>query len=102
MKHFMVKQKFRLDMGFQLWPLLNFTLLIVAASDKILRITGIASTTLLVLVAVPVAFITVWSVGYCLDKMRYMQGYIKEQGTRNPYWEKQVAYYEAILREVRK
>lgn len=102
MKRWLVEQKFRVDTGFQLWPIINFALLVVAVSDKLLAFTGIKSTIMLMSVTLPCAFFSVWLVGYVLDKLRYTQGYNKIQAQRTPTWIMTVDYFEQILKEVRK
>lgn len=102
MKKWLLEQKYILDMGFQLWPLVNFALLIIATSDKLKSWLGLSSTLVLLVIAIPSAFVAVWAFGKVLDRNRYMEEYIEAQSRRNPNWEKSVEYFEAILREVKK
>jgi len=101
MKRWLLKQKFIVDTGFQILPLVNFTLLIVAVSDRLLKITGIGRVWVLLVVTVSVAFLGIWLVGYMLDRFGYNQGLQEEQLQRSPTWAKSVVYFERILAELR-
>ena len=102
MKRWLLKQKFVMDMGFQVWPLINFTLLVVAASDKLTKVTGIEHVSVLLAVLLPSAFAGVWLVGFVMDRYKYTQGMQDEQAKRSPTWGKSVEYFEEILAELRK
>lgn len=97
---FFSEQKYRLDLGFQVWPIVQFSLLIIAASDKLLKITGVPKTWMLLLISIPAAFIGVWLVGYALDKLKYMEGYIEAQMKRNPGRDEMIYHLEKIQKMI--
>ncbi len=91
-KWFLFHQKYRFDLGHQFLVFLNFTLLIIAASDKLRYYTNIPRTWVLLVVAVPCGFLGVWLFGTFLDKfVRYGQAYNIEASKRNPVLEEQMA-----------
>ncbi len=100
LKWFFLNQKYRFDMGHQFLAILNFTLLVIAASDKLRYYTDIPRTWMLLLIAVPAGFGGVWLFGYFLDKVRYSQAYILEAGKRNPFQEEQTAAFQRIESEL--
>lgn len=103
-KWFFFNQKYRFDLGHQFLVFLNFTLLVIAASDKLRAYTNVSRTWMLVLIAVPSAFAGVWLFGLFLDKViRYGQAYTLESSKRNPLWDEQkqmLARIEASLAEI--
>lgn len=97
MKQFFFRQKFRFDLGYQFLAIINFTLLVIAASDKLRYYTNIPRTWILVLVFVPFCFFLVWMFGYILDRLvQYTQGYNLEAMKRNPVWNEQKAQLDRI------
>lgn len=89
-KWFLFNQKYRFDLGYQFMVFLNFTLLLIAASDKLRYYSHIPRTWVLILVAVPIGFAGVWIFGFLLDKfVRYGQAYNIESAKRNPVWDEQ-------------
>jgi len=69
---------------------LNFSLLVITASDKLRYYTGIPRTWVLIVVAIPVAFTGMWLLGYFLDNVvKYGQAYNLEASKRNPTWDEQ-------------
>jgi hypothetical protein len=84
-KWFLLNQKYRFDIGHQFLVFLNFTLLLIAASDKLLYYTKLPRTWMLVLIAVPLGFFGVWLFGLLLDKVvRYSETYNQLAYRRNP------------------
>ena len=80
------KQKYRFDIGLQFMVFLNFTLLVVTASDKLKQIIPIDTRYLLVIL-VPSAFIGMWLFGYILDKFVKSQHFAEsEYYERSPLW----------------
>jgi hypothetical protein len=97
MRQFFLRQKFRFDLGYQFLALINFTLLLIAASDKLRYYTNIPRTWILILVFVPFCFFLVWVVGYYLDRrIRYSEGYNLESMKRNPVWAEHKAQLDRI------
>ena len=100
-KWFFFSQKYRFDLGYQFMTLLNFTLLLITASDKLRYYTNIPRTWILVLIGVPFGFIGVWIFGYFLDKVvRYGQAYNLESVKRNPLWDAQKEQMDRIERKL--
>ena len=83
---FLFNQKFRFDLGYQFLGFLNFSLLLVAASDKIKPFIGIKSTWVMLALAIPCGYAGVWLFGLFLDLvMKYNQNYSDAQHSRNPH-----------------
>lgn len=96
-KWFLFHQKYRFDLGHQFLVFLNFTLLLITASDKLRYYTNIPRTWVLVAVAVPLGFAGVWLFGTFLDKVvRYGQAYNIEAAKRNPLIEEQMAQLKRL------
>lgn len=84
LRDFLVEQHFRLLIGIQLLTIINFVLLVVAASDKIQTIIPLAAYYLLIIM-VPAALIGVWLFGLFMDKViKYPTTFYKTQTNRNP------------------
>jgi hypothetical protein len=84
-KRFFFNQKYRFDLGYEFMVLLNFTLLLIAASDKLRYYTGLPRTWMLVAIAVPAGFLAIWLFGVFLDcVVHYAQAYRLEEAQRNP------------------
>jgi hypothetical protein len=89
-KWWLFRQKYRFDLGQQFLSILNFTLLIITASDKLRYYTNIPRTWVLVALAVPTGFTGMWLFGYFLDQVvKYAQAYNIEASKRNPIWDEQ-------------
>jgi len=96
-KWFLLTQKYRFDLGHQFLVFINFTLLLIAASDKLRYYTRIPRTWVLIVVAVPLGFAGVWLFGLFLDKVvRYTQALSLESAKRNPILEEQMASLRRI------
>src|SRR5688572_15183217 len=84
-KWFLLNQKYRFDIGHQFLVFVNFTLLVITASDKLRYYTDISRTWVLVAFAVPLGFMGVWLFGFFLDRIvRYSEAYNKLSLQRNP------------------
>ena len=57
----------RFEKGLTIFPIINFTLLVISASDKLKYLIPL-STTGIVLTGVPCALAGVWLVGYLMTK----------------------------------
>ncbi len=96
-KWFFFSQKYRFDLGHQFLAMLNFALLIIAASDKLRYYTGVQRAWVLVAAAVPLGFLGMWLVGFFLDRVvKYGQASNLEAVKRNPVWEEQRASLRRI------
>ena len=62
-------QKYRFDLGQSFLVVINFTLLIITASDKLQIFFGIPRLRTVLIVIVPLGFIVVWLFGYFMDKI---------------------------------
>lgn len=101
LKWFLFNQKYRFDLGYQFMTVLNFTLLLITASDKLRFYTGISRTWILVLVALPLGYLGVWIFGLFLDKfVRYGQAYNLEAVKRNPLFDMQKEQMDRIERQI--
>ncbi len=102
-KWFFFRQKVRFDLGYQFMAFVNFTLLVIAASDKLLYYTNLPRTWMLVAIAVPTAFCGVWVFGYFLDRVvRYNQAYNVESAKRNPIIDEQMGSLRRIEEELKR
>lgn len=68
-REFFFAQKYRFDLGQSFLVVVNFTLLIITASDKLQIILGIPRLRSLLILVVPVGFLLVWVFGYFMDKV---------------------------------
>ncbi len=68
-REFFFAQKYRFDLGQSFLVILNFTLLIITASDKLQLFFGIPRLRSLLIAIVPLGFIGVWMFGYFMDKV---------------------------------
>ena len=62
-------QKYRFDLGQSFLTVLNFTLLIITASDKLMLFFGIPRLRSLLVVIIPVGFLGVWLFGMFMDRV---------------------------------
>jgi hypothetical protein len=104
-REFFFAQKFRFDLGQSFLVIVNFTLLIITASDKLQIFFGIPRLRSLLIVIVPLGFLAVWIFGYFMDKVvRASQMAERQSRKRSELWmkhEEQMDRLEAELREIR-
>src|SRR3972149_3056794 len=82
-------QKYRFDLGQSFLVVLNFTLLIITASDKLQIFFGIPRLRSLLIVLIPLGFIGVWLFGYFMDKVvRAAQMAERQSMKRSEVWAK--------------
>lgn len=79
---FLVRQKYRFDIGQGFLAVINFAVIVLAASDKIATLVQLPAKVIVPL-SVPLAVGVVWLIGFVLDKMEFMQAYQAEQNKRN-------------------
>ncbi len=79
---FLARIKYRFDLGQGFLAIVNFAFVVLAASDKISTLTHLPAK-VTVSILVPLAVISVWLLGYVLDKMQFSQAYQEEQNRRN-------------------
>jgi hypothetical protein len=99
-------QKYRFDLGQSFLVVVNFTLLIITASDKLQVFLGIPRLSSLLIVIVPLGFIGVWLLGYFMDKVvRAPQMTERQTLKRSEIWSRHVEQMDRIegeLKEMRK
>ncbi len=81
-REFFFAQKYRFDLGQSFLVLVNFTLLIITASDKLQLFFGIPRLKSLIIVIVPLGFIGVWVFGYFMDKVVHAAQMTERQSLR--------------------
>jgi hypothetical protein len=105
-REFFFAQKFRFDLGQSFLVIVNFTLLIITASDKLQIFFGIPRLRSLLVVIVPLGFLGVWLFGYFMDKVvRAPQMAERQSRKRSEIWtrhEQQMDRMESELREIRR
>ncbi len=98
-------QKYRFDLGQSFLVVVNFTLLIITASDKLQIFFGIPRLRTVLIVIVPLGFIGVWLFGYFMDKVvRAAQMAERQSIKRSELWinhNEQMDRIEAELRRMR-
>ncbi|MBI3586946.1 MAG: hypothetical protein HY088_07450 [Ignavibacteriales bacterium] len=95
-------QKYRFDLGQSFLVVLNFTLLIITASDKLQIFFGLRLRSLLILI-VPLGFIGVWVFGYFMDKVvRAAQMAERQSMKRSEMWTNHNAQMDRMERELQK
>jgi hypothetical protein len=62
-------QKYRFDLGQSFLVIVNFTLLIITASDKLMVFFGIPHLRELMILIIPLGFFGVWLFGLFMDKV---------------------------------
>jgi hypothetical protein len=79
---FLAQMKYRFDLGQGFLAIVNFAFVVLAASDKISTLTHLPAK-ITVSILVPFAVVSVWLLGYVLDKMQFAQAYQEESNRRN-------------------
>lgn len=104
-REFFFAQKYRFDLGQSFLVVLNFTLLIITASDKLQIFFGIPRLRSLIILIVPLGFLGVWLFGYFMDKVvRAAQMAERQSMKRSEVWAKhneQMERMEAVLNDIR-
>jgi len=105
-REFFFAQKFRFDLGQSFLVIVNFTLLIITASDKLQIFFGIPRLRSLLVVIVPLGFLGVWVFGYVMDSIvRAPQMAERQSRKRSEIWTKHEAQMDRLegeLREIRR
>ena len=104
-REFFFAQKYRFDLGQSFLVIVNFTLLIITASDKLQIFFGIPRLRSLLIVIVPLGFVGVWIFGYFMDKVvRAAQMSERQSMKRSEVWadhNAQMDRIEGALKEVK-
>ncbi len=95
-------QKYRFDLGQSFLVIVNFTLLIITASDKLQIFFGIPRLRSLLIVIVPLGFIGVWLFGYFMDKVvRAAQMAERQSIKRSEVWTTHIEQMDRIESELK-
>lgn len=95
-------QKYRFDLGQSFLVILNFTLLIITASDKLQIFFGIPRLRSLLIVIVPLGFIGVWVFGFFMDRVvRAAQMGERQSIKRSEVWTKHNEQMDRIELEMK-
>ncbi len=101
-REFFFAQKYRFDLGQSFLVVVNFTLLIITASDKLSLIFGIPRLRSLLLVIVPTGFLSVWIVGYVMDKVvKAAQMAERQSMKRSEVWARHNEQMDRIEQEIK-
>ncbi len=104
-REFFFAQKYRFDLGQSFLVIVNFTLLIITASDKLQLFFGIPRLRELLFVIVPLGFLGVWLFGYFMDRVvRAAQMAERQSMKRSEVWSRhneQMERMEIALREMK-
>jgi hypothetical protein len=99
-------QKYRFDLGQSFMVIINFTLLIIAASDKLMIFFGVPRLRELLVFLIPLGFIGVWLFGLFMDKIvRAAQMSERQSVRRSEVWHQhneQMDRIECELKRLRK
>jgi len=105
-REFFFAQKYRFDLGQSFLVIVNFTLLIITASDKLQIFFGIPRLRSLIILIVPLGFLAVWIFGYFMDKVvRAAQMAERQSIKRSEVWTKhneQMERMETALNEIKR
>ena len=95
-------QKYRFDLGQSFLVIVNFTLLIITASDKLQIFFGIPRLRSLLIVIVPLGFIGVWFFGYFMDRVvRAAQMAERQSIKRSEVWTKHNEQMDRLEQELK-
>jgi len=97
-RSFLARQYIRFLLAVNILSLVNFILIALMASDKLKSLFNIDTTFTFLLFFIPSTFITVWLVGYILDKYaRFQEAINKETTDRIP----QIVEMQKQLEEIK-
>ena len=86
-REFFFAQKYRFDLGQSFLTIVNFTLPIITASDKLMIFFGFPRLWPLLAVIVPVGFLGVWMFGFFMDRVvRAAQMSERQSMRRSEVW----------------
>ncbi|MCK9407775.1 MAG: hypothetical protein M0R68_01415 [Bacteroidetes bacterium] len=95
-------QKYRFDLGQSFLVILNFTLLIITASDKLQIFFGIPRLRSLLIVIVPLGFVGVWFFGYFMDRIvRAAQMAERQSIKRSEVWTNHIEQMDRLENELK-
>jgi len=86
-RDFAAEQWWRFLLGIQMLTLVNFTLLVITASDKLKIVIPVEYTSELVFILVPLGLLGAWLVGTVLEKyIKFPQAQERASIKRSPTW----------------
>jgi len=86
-RDFAAEQWWRFLLGLQMLTLVNFTLLVITASDKLKVVIPVDYTSELVFILVPLGLLGAWLVGMILEKyVKFPQAQERAAKKRSPTW----------------
>ena len=95
-------QKYRFDLGQSFLVIVNFTLLIITARDKLQIFFGIPRLRSLLIVIVPLGFIGVWFFGFFMDKVvRAAQMAERQSIKRSEVWTNHIEQMDRLEAELK-
>jgi hypothetical protein len=95
-------QKYRFDLGQSFLVIVNFTLLIITASDKLQIFFGIPRLRSLLIVIVPLGFVGVWCFGYFMDRVvRAAQMAERQSIKRSEVWTNHIEQMDRLESELK-
>src|SRR3989338_3068263 len=94
-------QKYRFDLGQSFLTILNFTLLVITASDKLMIFFGIPRLRSLMSLILPLGFLGVWLFGLFMDHVRTQAGNAERQSMlRSEVWRRHNDQMDRMERDV--
>lgn len=94
-------QKYRFDLGQSFMVAVNFTLLLITASDKLQIFFGIPRLRSLLILIVPLGFLAVWFFGYFMDRIvRAGQMAERQSMKRSEVWVQHNAQMDRMEKEL--
>ena len=94
-------QKYRFDLGQSFMVAVNFTLLLITASDKLQIFFGIPRLRSLLILIVPLGFLAVWLFGFFMDKIvRAGQMAERQAMKRSEVWVQHNAQMDRVEKEL--
>ena len=96
-REFFFEQKYRFDVGQSFLVVVNFTLLMISASDKLMIFFGIPRLRSLLVYIAPICLVLVWLFGYFMDRIvRAGQMVERQQMRRSEVWVKHTEQMDRI------
>jgi hypothetical protein len=100
-REFFFAQKYRFDLGQSFLVIVNFTLLIITAHDKLSIFLGIPRISSMLMLIVPIGFLGVWVFGFFMDKIvRAGQMAERQAMKRSEVWTQHNEQMDRLEREI--
>jgi len=91
--------KFRFDLGSVALTFINFIMLVIMVSDKVVTYFNIQiahAQMVIVLVSIPLGFLVMLAIGQILIKVKYFEHYNNEANQRNPIYDELIAEIRSL------